>query len=276
MTSPARPIAFVLAATSHGSLIVNRFDRRELPDGQAYGVGQQLFDRSAFDPEEVELAKRLLDCRRMEAGDGLVALDGGANIGVHTVEWARHMHGWGSVLAIEAQETVFYALAGNLALNNCFNARAFLAALGAEPGTLPVPQPDYCREGSFGSLELRRRQGTEFIGQAVSYDPADCRPVQVITVDSLGLERLDFFKLDVEGMEADVLRGARETLARCKPLLLVEVIKSDQRELRELLGAMGYRGAYPLGLNWLAVHRDDPAARRIDASDGRLVLRTEA
>jgi FkbM family methyltransferase len=53
------------------------------------------------------------------------------------------MHGWGQVIAIEAQERVYYALAGNIAINNCFNARAMLAAVGNQSGVLRIPRPDY-------------------------------------------------------------------------------------------------------------------------------------
>ena len=41
--------------------------------------------------------------RRCEGFDGVVAIDCGANIGVHTIEWATSMTGWGSVLSIEAR-----------------------------------------------------------------------------------------------------------------------------------------------------------------------------
>ena len=69
--------------------------------------------------------------RRQYFGDGVVLVDCGANIGVHTVECAVEMTGWGSVLAIAAQERLYYALAGNIALNNCFNARALDAPVAA-------------------------------------------------------------------------------------------------------------------------------------------------
>src|SRR5579863_3487900 len=105
----------------------------------------------------------VLRCRRQHFGDGVVMLDCGANIGVLTVEAAAEMTGWGSVLAIEAQERLFYALAGNIALNNCFNARALHAAVAAVDGTMRVPVPDYLSAGSFGSLEMRARPDNEFI-----------------------------------------------------------------------------------------------------------------
>ncbi|MEJ6021570.1 FkbM family methyltransferase [Ramlibacter sp. PS4R-6] len=259
-----RPIAYVLAATNHGTMIVNRNDHYEPRPDATLGVGAQLLWNSAFDPEEVELALGLLGLRRANFGDGVVAIDGGANVGVHTIEWARHMHGWGRVIAFEAQEPVFYALAGNVALNNCWNATARWCALGEAEGFIDVPEPDYLRPGTFGSLELRRRERTQFIGQDVSYDPEDCVKTPMVSIDSLALERLDFIKLDVEGMEVDVLRGAAATLARCKPIVLAEMIKADRKDLIACLEDAGYEVITEgLDINLMAFHRSDPSRRQI-------------
>src|ERR1700690_2900174 len=142
MTNPPRTLAFVLAATEHGMMILNRFDYHRTATG-AYGVGYNLLHDARYDPVEVSNAVNMLASRRAHFGDGVVAIDCGANIGVHTLEWARSMTGWGSVVAIEAQERIFYALAGNIALNNCFNARAIHAAVGAHEGSLRIPVPNY-------------------------------------------------------------------------------------------------------------------------------------
>jgi FkbM family methyltransferase len=268
MALPARPVAYVLAATNHGSMIVNRNDHHEYKAGAAFGVGHQLLSQSAFDPTEVELALGLLGLRRQLFGPGVIAIDGGANLGVHTLEWARHMHGWGRVIAFEAQEYVFYALAGNIALNNCWNASARWAALGEAEGFLDVPEPDYLRPGSFGSLELRQRKQTEHIGQDVSYDAEDCVRTPMVTIDALKLERLDFVKLDVEGMELDVLRGARATLERCKPIVMAEVIKSDTVALEAFFKSLGYRTITEgMGLNVLAIHSSDASFDQLHRAD---------
>src|SRR5215472_6781204 len=111
MPKPPRKIAFAISATDHGTLIVNRFDQHILEGGRGYGVGFQLLDTAAYDSPEVDLLLKLLDLRRQHYGDGAVAVDCGANIGVHTIEWAKHTTGWGAVLAFEAQERVYYALA---------------------------------------------------------------------------------------------------------------------------------------------------------------------
>lgn len=259
MSLPHRPIAYVLAATNHGSMIVNRNDQADVDAEHAFGVGFQLLSRSAYDPSEVELALALLEIRKNHFGAGVLALDAGANIGVHTVEWARAMSGWGRVLAFEAQEYVFYALAGNIALNNCFNASARWSALGERDGHIDTPEPDYLRPGSFGSLELRKRAKVEFIGQEVSYAPEDCVRTPMVAIDSLALGRLDFLKIDVEGMEIEVLRGARTTLARCKPIVMLEVIKSDGEALAVFMRELGYRTTREgMGANLLAIHADDP------------------
>lgn len=265
MSHPLRPIAYVLAATNHGSMIVNRNDRADVQNG-SYGVGYQLLAQSAFDPAEVGLALKLLDLRRKHLGDGVIALDGGANVGVHTLEWARHMSSWGKVLSFEAQEYVFYALAGNIAINNCWNATARWSALGEQSGTIDIPRPDYLRPGSFGSLELRHRPTTEFIGQSVSYEEKDLARTPMVSIDSLQLPRLDFLKLDVEGMELEVLRGASATLQRCGPIVMLEVIKSNREALVTYLQSQGYSAIAEAGpLNYIAFHDSDPSRNDLES-----------
>jgi FkbM family methyltransferase len=184
MQSMRRNLAFVLASSNHGTMIVNRNDYRMIDAERGYGVGFQILQTGSFDPTEVRLVLDLLALRRKHHGDGVVAIDCGANIGVHTIEWANRMHGWGQVIAIEAQERLFYALTGNIAINNCFNARALNAAVAAKVGTMRVPAPDYLKAASFGSLELRRREGTEFIGQPIDYSEERMSVIKTVTIDN--------------------------------------------------------------------------------------------
>jgi len=206
MRNVGRKLAFVLAASNHGTMILNRFDYRMTGADSGIGVGFQLLEAGAFDPLEVELALQLIEARRRFHGDGVVGIDCGANIGVHTIEWATAMTGWGSVVAIEAQERIYYALAGNIAINNCFNAIAMHAAVSSEPGIMSIPVPDYFTPSSFGSLELKPRADTEFIGQPIDY--SNTVAVQKISIDALSLPRVDFIKLDIEGMELEALTSA--------------------------------------------------------------------
>jgi len=265
MRNPKRKIAFVLAASDQGTLIVNRFDYRMVDQRSGIGVGFQILEGSSFDPDEVDTALNLLGLRRNYFGDGVIALDCGANIGVHTIEWAKRMSGWGQVIAIEAQERVYYALAGNIAINNCFNARALHAAVAARSGTMKIPTPDYLSPASFGSLELRQREGVEFIGQSIDYSEARAATIPAVALDSLALPRIDLIKIDVEGMELDAIEGAAASVARFHPILIVESIKSDKAKLSEVLLGHGYR-LFGMGLNILAIHETDKSLGHVKPS----------
>lgn len=254
-------IAFCLVSSDHGPLIINRFDYNHIFNGDFYGVGAQIMENGCYDPSDVEMLKALLGVRRAHHGDGVIALDLGANIGVHSVEWARLMKGWGFVVSVEAQERVFYALAGNLILQNCLNARAIWAAIDKECGVIEIPEPDYTKNSSFGSFELKPSVSTEFIGQPIDYGSPSLT-VKTITVDSLELPRVDLIKMDIEGMEMDGLLGARQTIERCKPILFVETIKSDKDEIAKFLEGFGYV-VMPNGMNALAVHKDDPSLSHV-------------
>lgn len=265
MPSAARKLAFVLAATDHGSLILNRFDEHVVDGNTACGVGFQLLNEGHYEPEEVDLLRTLLELRRRHHGDGVVAVDCGANVGVHTVEWAKLMTGWGIVVAFEAQERIYYALAGNLALNNCFNARAIHAVVTQRPGTMKIPSPDYLAAASFGSLELRRRENTEFIGQTIDCADANLTEVRAVSLDSFDFPRLDLIKIDVEGMELEALLGGARSLARFHPILMVERIKCDQHKLRLMLDELGY-SIFTFGLNFLAIHKSDRSLQHLQPS----------
>jgi FkbM family methyltransferase len=257
-----RKVAFVLAASDHGTMIVNRFDYRTIDETHGFGVGFDLLESSSFSPKEVDLALSLLELRRRYFGNGVVAIDCGANIGVHTVEWARKMADWGSVIAIEAQERVFYALAGNIALNNCFNARAILAAVSDKSGSIRVPILDHTRPSSFGSVELRRKDNAEFVGQAIDYSEGGTSDVRCMTLDSLGVARVDLIKLDIEGMEFEALAGAGNILSRARPILIIEFVKSDKGRLRSILESFDY-SVFELRMDFVAVHKSDNALSHI-------------
>jgi FkbM family methyltransferase len=267
MSVASRKLAFVLAASDHGTMIVSRLDYRMTSPTSGFGVGYQVLECGAFDSHEVSMALSVLNLRRQYFKEGVFAIDCGANIGIHTIEWAKGMTGWGSVLAIEAQERIYYALAGNIAINNCFNATALNAAITDKSGPLMMPQPNYLTPASFGSLELRKSEKTEFIGQSIDYSEGNLRSVQGITIDSLGLARIDFIKIDVEGMEMEVLAGAAQSIASKKPALLIETIKTDTAVLYGWLTARDYK-IFQVGINALAIHASDPVLRHVKQNEG--------
>ena len=88
----------------------------------------------------------------------------------------------------------------------------------------------------------------------------------MVSLDSLDIARLDLIKIDVEGMEMEVLQGGRDLLCKLRPLMIVEAIKADRAALEALLLGMDYR-IFPLGINLLAVHAADPTLQHISTSE---------
>lgn len=209
-TAQPEPEPFnVLTEARYGTMLYNKHD--------AF-VGRSFELYGEFSEGEVEVFRQLVR-------PGMVVLDIGANIGAHTVFFARAVGASGVVHAFEPQRIVNQALAANVALNSLTNVHCHQAILGARQGTLLVPPIDYRQANNFGGLELGGWQSGE--------------PVQLLRLDDLGIERCDFIKLDVEGMELDVIRGARALLRRCGPVLYVENDRPDRQA--ELIGEIAAR-----------------------------------
>ncbi len=160
---------------------------------------------------------------------GDVVIEAGANMGTHTQVLSRAVGPTGFVYAYEPQRIVFQTLCANLALNSRVNVDARCAAVGAESGFVLLPDFEYAHEGNFGGIE------------ASGYPEG--RKVPKITLDTdLDLTRLDLIKIDVEGMELDVLKGAQQLLRRFTPVIYVENDRPEKSEalIRHLL-ALDYR-----------------------------------
>jgi len=181
-----------LERARHGTLLYNPNDRY---------VGRSLDLYGEYSNEEAELFRSLLK-------PGAIALDIGAHIGPHTLVLADSIGPRGAVLAFEPQRVLYQMLCANMALNNHTNTYCYHAVVGDRIATMVVPELDYAIENNFAGLALGAYQHGE--------------KVRMLTIDSLDLQRCDFMKIDVEGMELDVLKGARETIARFNPALYVE------------------------------------------------------
>lgn len=254
-----RPAIFTLVSTDHGMMIASRLDFTQYQDGGFIpGTGLELLMKSHTSEDHLGLLCQLVNMRRESFGDGVICIDGGANFGVYTLELARMMLGWGRVLAFEPQRLPFYALAGNIVLNNLFNARAMWAALGKGNGVAKVPMVDPYKPLNYGGVPLDPYQpldGTQIEGVR--------EEVQVCTVDSFGLERLDLLKLDVEGMELEVLEGAQETIKRCKPVISAEHFICKKDKLDVVLHRLGYE-THITAMDIIALHESDPLIKRIE------------
>jgi FkbM family methyltransferase len=191
-----------------------------------------------------EYADLELDFLRLLLRPGDTAIDVGANIGAMTVGMAERVGGEGRVHAFEPQGPIYELLRANTAIWP--QVTQHRAAAGAEPGTIRVPPRDYDSAGNFGGVALGGGEGDE---------------VPVITIDSLDLPQLRLLKVDVEGMEADVLRGAAQTIRRCGPALFVENDRNERSA--ELISAI-FDLDYRLWWHLTPLFRPDNYARRTE------------
>lgn len=217
-----------------------------------------------YDPEVSRHVRRFV-----RPGD--VCVDGGANVGLVTLLLARAVGSEGRVYAVEPGEVYRERLIRNLQLN---------PRLGGVVRVAPVGLSD-----SEGTLRWAPDPRTPYNAAFLcSCEEADGVSLPVTTLDLLArgehLTRLDFIKLDLEGMELPAFRGAREVLERFRPAVLfesMEIFRNARgctdafRNISSLLAGVGYglhhlteegalRSVTPERMpdNTLALHRDDP------------------
>lgn len=154
---------------------------------------------------------------------GATMLDVGANLGYFSMVAAGVA---GSVYAVEAQEKMAATVRANADLNGLTNVHPICAAAGDETGFVVMPDAGLPRTS---------------VGQEGTYQ------VPVIRLDDYfsGETAPDFVKIDVEGFELNVLRGARKLLERGPPLMIelhiaMEKFGATPAEIHALLTEHGY------------------------------------
>lgn len=169
-------------------------------------VSQSLLRYGEWAQFELDLIATLL-----RPGD--VALDIGAFLGTHTLGMAAMVGPTGRVHSFEPRAAIRLLLEGNVRRNGLVQVKVQPFAAGAANETMTLPAINIESQANFGGLALDPVPVAE--GKAVE-------EVQIRKLDDLGLGRVDFLKIDAEGMEAAVLTGARSMLAACQPALLAE------------------------------------------------------
>ena len=167
---------------------------------------------------------------------GDVFLDVGANVGWYTLHVARMVGPEGLVLAVEPSPDSFAVLKENIKLNHLSNVTALNLAAWDRDADLDLILATICIADTVkqawadpAEAWFRKPRGTVRV-------PA--RPLDDVLKDQ-EVTRLDWVKIDVEGAEAEVLRGLRKALMRFHPRILVESERLE--DLTSILEPMGYQ-----------------------------------
>ena len=159
---------------------------------------------------------------------GGVFCDAGANVGNHSL-YALRFLGAAQALAFEPNPQAYELLLSNMALNGLLD-RIDPALLGygltdlADAPAMALLAP---RDKNLGATQLVMAEGSGTIAVRRGDDLLAGRPI-------------DFLKVDVEGMELQVLRGFSATIARCRPPIFVEVDHTNNADLMAWADASGY------------------------------------
>jgi len=161
---------------------------------------------------------------------GSIAIDAGANIGLHSIAMAARQPEVKQVIAFEPHTEIFRCLINNTT---------------AWPMILPLNK-GLGREAA--TLSMQHLNGTTNpAGAIVSAAGKGPHPVELVPLDSLPLSDVSLIKIDVEGMEMAMLAGAMNLLKRERPALIVEILNDLGRRQDKIdwLCSLGY-SAEPL------------------------------
>jgi FkbM family methyltransferase len=193
------PEGEVLIKTLHGfQLFVNpKYDK---------GIERKLYFTGSYE-------KGLLNVLDILVKPGDVIVDAGANIGLISIFCAYKVGEKGLVLSFEPHPETFPILEKNVALNHLSNIKAINKALGSENGNAKI----------YSNLQVNRGAASlvEFLEDSPAFD------IKVETLDGVvmqnSIKKINLLKIDVEGFEMEVLKGARGILEKEDgPILVVE------------------------------------------------------
>jgi len=155
-------------------------------------------------------------------------IDAGANIGCHGISYA-HFNPDATVWSFEPQKNLYEILSRNVARNGLGSrVHVFNKGLGHKTMSVSLASLDTVRD------DAPHQQGWNKGGIGIGEGG---EMMDVVTVDSLNLPGLDFMKIDVEGAEGLVIKGAANTIKKYKPVIFFE--HNEQRIDPKLVGLDG-------------------------------------
>lgn len=135
--------------------------------------------------------------------DDSIIIEGGAHIGIHTIRFSKLAPN-GHVYSFEASKRNFDLVNKTIVENNITNVTIKNNALYSENKLVYLSEHQHPDQDSVNT-----KFGT---------------PIQAVTIDSLNLPNIDFIKLDVEGAELDVLKGAQNVIKTLRPTIAFEFL----------------------------------------------------
>jgi len=187
-----------LTEFKYGEIYVNDKD---------FYIGRCLLEYGEYCEQELDLCYLLLN-----SNDNVIEV--GSNIGALTIPLSYKIYD-GALYSFESQKVIHDMLVDSLKVNNISNVSVSNVAIGDKKCDAYVPNLNYDKSNNFGGIGLSN-QGVK---------------VQQDTLDNLiSLHSLKLIKVDVEGMELEVLKGATGLIRKHRPYIYFENDRPDKSQ----------------------------------------------
>jgi FkbM family methyltransferase len=215
----------------------------------------------------------------MRGFEAPVVVDVGANFGLYAIPVAAMAaQAGGRLFAFEPQRIIFQQLCANIFANRLERVWAFNQAVGASAGEIEIPAFDYGKTANIGAFsidkDLQKMRGLE-----AGVDRENGEVVAMTTLDLLQVQgTVRCVKIDVEGMEIDVVRGGRNFLENHRfPPLIFEAWEGDwftekRNALFTEVTGLGYEVTKLARDEFLAQHPDNEARVSVHIDGNRIDL----
>lgn len=219
-----------------------------------YPIEREILINGCYDKESISIFNRIIS-------KDFICLDVGANIGSISFALCNNLGPNGKVYAFEPGPNIFGRLSENVRMNPSLDGRLELIKAGLADKEKELYWAEV--EDNPGNAEFSKNNGIK---------------IELTTLDALvkkeKLEKVDFIKIDVEGMEIEVIKGGLSTIRDHKPLIYYESKLSQERwvdsiqQIEVILEQLGYsfykfetsklkKVRFPnLDINTLAVHSE--------------------
>lgn len=248
--------SFYLAGLCRGArrrykLKKSRYNLHYIP-----GLNAKLYiDKGTVDGIKLQLQKGIYwegnigDLIAKNTRRGSTVVDAGSHIGIHTIRMARATGKGGRVYSFEPQKKLYVEQKENLRVNKIRNVTLMRKALGERSQVIQMCPYNSTNEG----------------GQLVGKGGDTAR---MITLDSLNLQNVSLIKADVEYYEYFLFQGARDTIQRCRPVIIFELLdgepydicpehmKTEHRKSKELIESYGYNVHLIHGADYIAFPKE--------------------
>jgi FkbM family methyltransferase len=225
-------------------------DFRLVVDRTDAAVGRAIKHDRRYEPHLTEFVRRMVR-------PGMIAIDGGANIGFFTMLLARLVGAEGRVLAFEPNSENCRLLLLSRSANGFDQVQLYPFALWDTPEAVCL----FPAVGSNGALMPDRQAALK---------SGNCLVVPSLPLDALAPAEADFLKLDIEGAEYLALKGAEQLLRRSRPVIATEFSLEMLERVSRIAGGDFLRWVAGLGYRPHLVSRETGALEPIDDIDAFL------